>query len=76
AAFKIGANDPAITVTWNNDATRKDETAAKQMALQEINAGVKNKWEYRKDFYGEDEAQAKANTPEEPAAADPFNFGA
>lgn len=76
AAFKIGANDPTITVTWNNDATRKDETAAKQMALQEINAGVKNKWEYRKDFYGEDEAQAKANTPEEPAAADPFNFGA
>lgn len=76
AAYGLGANDAEITVTWNNDATRKDETAAKQMALQEISAGVKNKWEYRKDFFGEDEARAKANTPEEPAAADPFNFGA
>lgn len=76
AAYGLGANNAEITVTWNNDATRKDETAAKQMALQEISAGVKSKWEYRKDFYGEDEAQAKANTPEEPAAAGPFNFGA
>ena len=76
AAYRTGTNDAEITVTWNNDATRKDETAAKQMALQEINAGVKNKWEYRKDFFGEDEAQAKANTPEEPVAADPFGFGA
>lgn len=76
AAYGLGANDAEITVTWNNDATRKDETAARQMALQEISAGVKNKWEYRKDFYGETEVQAKANTPEEPTAADPFNFGA
>lgn len=76
SAYGLGANNSKITVTWNNDATRKDETAAKQMALQEINAGVKNKWEYRRDFYGEDEAQAKANAPVEAAAADPFNFGA
>ncbi len=75
AAYGIGANNAEIKVTWNNDATRKDETAAKQMALQEISVGVKNKWEYRKDFFGEDEVQAKANTPEEPLAADPFNFG-
>lgn len=75
AAYQLGANIAEIKVTWNNDATRKDETAAKQMALQEINAGVKAKWEYRKDFYGEEEAEAKANTPEEPLAADPFNFG-
>nr|DAU05653.1 MAG TPA: portal protein [Caudoviricetes sp.] len=76
AAYRIGANNAEIKITWNNDATRKDETAAKQIALQEISAGVKNKWEYRKDFYGEDEAQAKANTPEEAISADPFNFGA
>jgi hypothetical protein len=63
-------------VTWNDDETRKDITAAKQLAMQEINTGVKNKWEYRRDFYGEDEAEAKANTPEEPIAPDPFNFGA
>lgn len=76
AAYGIGANNANIKVIWNNDATRKDETAAKQMALQEISAGVKNKWEYRWDFYGEDENTAKANVPEEPAVADPFNFGA
>ena len=46
------------------------------MALQEISAGVKNRWEYRRDFYGEDEAQSKANTPAEPALADPFDLGA
>jgi A118 family predicted phage portal protein len=76
AAYGIGANNAEIKVTWNNDATRKDETAAKQMALQEISAGVKNKWEYRKDFYGEDEVAAKTNVPEEPIAPDPFSFGA
>ena len=76
AAYGLGANNDRITITWNEDMTRKDLQAAKQMALQEINAGVKNKWEYRKDFYGEDENTAKANTPEETAAADPFNFGA
>ncbi len=76
AAYGLGANNAEIKVTWNNDATRKDEGAAKQMALQEINTGVKNKWEYRKDFFGEDEATARANTPEEPVAADPFSFGA
>lgn len=51
-------------------------TAAKTMAINEINAGIKNKWEYRRDFYGEDEQTAKANTPEEPIAENPFNFGA
>ncbi|MGP1603328.1 MAG: phage portal protein [Treponema sp.] len=76
AAYKLGANNAKITITWNEDATRKDMTAAKQLAMQEINTGVKNKWEYRRDFYGEDEAAAKANVPEEPAAPDPFNFGA
>ena len=76
AAFKLGANDAKITITWNDDQTRKDITAAKQMAIQEITTGVKNKWEYRRDFYGEDEATAKANTPEDIPPADPFNFGA
>jgi hypothetical protein len=47
---------------------------AKQTALQEISAGVLNKWEYRRDFMGEDEATAKANVPLEPAAASPFDL--
>lgn len=62
------------TIKWNDDKTRKDIQQAKQTALQEISAGVLNKWEYRRDFYGEDEAAAKANVPPEPAAASPFDL--
>lgn len=76
AAYKLGANNSRIRVVWNDDQTRKDVSAAKTMAITEINAGVRNKWEYRWDFYGEDENTAKANVPEEPAVADLFNFGA
>ena len=47
---------------------------AKQTAMQEISAGVLNKWEYRRDFYGEDEATAKENVPPEPVAAEPFGL--
>ena len=75
-AYGLGKYDSEITIKWNDDETRKDITAAKQVALQEISAGVKNKWEYRKEFYGEDEATAKANTPEEPVYDNPFSMGA
>lgn len=74
AAYQLGPNDAEIIITWNDDETRKDVTAAKQLALQEVQAGVKSKWEYRRDFYGEDEATAKANTPEDPIASGPFGF--
>ena len=76
AAYGIGQNDATITVTWNDDQTRKDMSQAKLLAINEINAGIKSKWEYRHDFYGEDEATAKANVPIPEAAPDPFNFGA
>jgi A118 family predicted phage portal protein len=62
------------TIKWNDDQTRKDIQQAKQTALQEISAGVLNKWEYRRDFYGEDEATAKANVPPEPELAAPFGL--
>ncbi|WP_315602454.1 phage portal protein [Treponema socranskii] len=75
AAYGIGQNDATITVTWNDDQTRKDMSQAKLLAINEINAGIKSKWEYRHDFYGEDEATAKANVPIPEAAPDPFNFG-
>ena len=76
AAYKLGTNNSDIQIVWNDDATRKDMTAAKNMALQEISQGVKNKWEYRRDFMGEDEETAKANVPEEPEPANPFGvFG-
>ena len=74
-AYKLGANTSKIKVTWNDDQTRKDVSAAKMMALNEVNTGVRNKWEYRRDFFGEDEEQAKANTPVM-EAPDAFNFGA
>ena len=64
AAYGIGQNDATITVTWNDDQTRKDMSQAKLLAINEIN-----------DFYGEDEATAKANVPIPEAAPDPFNFG-
>lgn len=76
AAYGLGTGSSKITVTWNDDQTRKDMTAAKTMAMQEISAGVRSEWEYRRDFFGEDEAAAKANTPEKAAAPDMFNFGA
>ena len=77
SAYGLGANDATIEIKWNDDKTRKDITAAKQMALQEIAQGVRAPWEYRRDFMGEDEATAKANTPQQTAAPnidDVFNF--
>ena len=75
SAYKLGANNSEIKVTWNDDQTRKDVSAAKVMAINEVNAGIRNKWEYRRDFFGEDEAQAKANTPAMDVAPEPFGFG-
>ena len=78
-AYKIkGAptqNDKELySIKWNDDQTRKDITQAKQLAMQEISAGVLNKWEYRRDFYGEDENTAKALVPPEPTIAAPFGL--
>ena len=71
-----GNEDELYIIKWNDDQTRKDITQAKQMAMQEINTGVLNKWEYRRDFFGEDEATAKANVPPiEYAAPSPFDMG-
>lgn len=64
-AYGLGENNANITITWNDDTTRKDIVTAKTMALNEINAGVRNKWEYRKEFFNEDENTAKQNVPEE-----------
>ena len=66
--------DDLYIIKWNDDQTRKDIIQSKQIAMQEINAGVLNKWEYRRDFYNEDEATAKANVPPEPELAAPFGL--
>ena len=68
------ASEELYTIKWCDDQTRKDIVQAKQIAMQEISAGVLNKWEYRRDFMGEDEATAKANVPPEPIAASPFGL--
>ncbi len=81
AAYKI-PEAPAVnhkteelyTISWNDDQTRKDIVQSKQIAMQEISAGVMNKWEYREKFYNEDEETAKALVPPEPAAASPFGL--
>lgn len=70
----VASADDLLVIKWNDDQTRKDIQQAKQTAMQEISAGVKNKWEYRRDFYGEDEATAKANVPPEPIASSPFGL--
>lgn len=68
------ASEDLYTIKWCDDQTRKDVIQAKQIAMQEISAGVLNKWEYRRDFMGEDEETAKANVPPEPIAAEPFGL--
>lgn len=67
-------SEELYTIKWCDDQTRKDIVQAKQIAMQEISAGVLNKWEYRRDFMGEDEETAKANVPPEPIAAEPFGL--
>ena len=74
AAYGLGSNDSHITITWNDDATRKDIMQAKQQEIQEINAGIRDKWEYRRDFFGEDELTARANVPIEPVQSSPFDL--
>lgn len=77
AAYGLGNNNSNIEVAWNDEMTRKDITAAKTMAINEVNAGIRNKWEYRQEFFNEDEATAKANVPEETQADfTPGFFGA
>lgn len=64
--------DDEIEITFN-DTLRKDPVQMKQEAMQEINAGILNPWEYRMKFFNEDEELAKLNTPEK--SFDNFTMG-
>jgi A118 family predicted phage portal protein len=55
--------DPEVTVKFN-DMIRKDPLQMKQIAMQEVSAGIKDRYEYRMEFFGEDEETARLNTPE------------
>ena len=65
------STEPEITVNFD-DSIIEDVGAEKQRFLQEIRDGVRQKWEYRVKFFGEDETTAKSMIEEE--EPDPFGF--
>lgn len=64
SAYGLGSNDCSILIEWD-DMIRKDPTEQKQIAMQEVNAGIMSKAEYRMKFYGEDEQVALENVPKQ-----------
>lgn len=61
-AGMLGASAQDVTVNFD-DSIIEDTGAEKDRFLQEIRDGVRQKWEYRVKFFGEDEQTAKAMTP-------------
>jgi A118 family predicted phage portal protein len=54
-----------VNVTVNyDDSIIEDTGARKGQMLAEVQAGIANKWEYRMEFYGEDEETAKGKEPQ------------
>jgi A118 family predicted phage portal protein len=61
----LSGYDKEVNVTVNyDDSIIEDTGARKGQMLAEVQAGIANKWEYRMEFYGEDEEQAKEKTPQ------------
>lgn len=58
-----------------DDSIIEDVGAEKLRFLQEIRDGVRQKWEYRVKFFGEDEATAKSMVQEEPGEEALMGFG-
>ena len=63
-AGMLGASAQDVTVNFD-DSIIEDTGAEKDRFLQEIRDGVRQKWEYRVKFFGEDEQTAKAMTAQE-----------
>ena len=59
--------DPTKISVNFDDSIIEDESAEKMRFMQEISSGVRQKYEYRMKFFGEDEATAKAMTAEDDA---------
>lgn len=68
----LGAADGGEIAVSFDDSIIEDVGAEKQRFLQEIRDGVRQKWEYRVRFYGEDEAKAKSMVENDPAAGGLF----
>lgn len=64
----------SITVIFD-DSIITDKEAERMRFLREIQDGVRQKWEYRKEFFGESEEEAKAMCPEPAPITDRFSFG-
>lgn len=62
-------NENAEVKITIDDSIFIDTDKKKEMMQKEIAAGISQPWEYREEFYGEDENEAKSNT-EKPT----FNF--
>lgn len=60
-AGMLGTSAQDVTVNFD-DSIIEDTGAEKDRFLQEIRDGVRQKWEYRVKFFGEDEQTAKAMT--------------
>lgn len=70
-AGMLGANAQDVTVNFD-DSIIEDTGAEKDRFLQEIRDGVRQKWEYRVKFFGEDEQTAKAMTAKASTEEDPL----
>ena len=70
-AGMLGASAQDVTVNFD-DSIIEDTGAEKDRFLQEIRDGVRQKWEYRVKFFGEDEQTAKAMTAKESTEEDPL----
>lgn len=67
----ISGLDPDVRITIQFDDTMfSDEEAERLRMLQEISAGILQKWEYRVRYYGEDEETAREMTGETQNPAD------
>jgi A118 family predicted phage portal protein len=74
-AYLSGINTkPEISVNFD-DSIIEDSNTEKMRFLQEVRDGVRQKWEYRKKWYGEDEETAKKMISEGQPDGDPFGFG-
>lgn len=63
-----------VRVQWD-DSIITDTAADKAQDMAEVGAGLMAAWEYRKKWYGEDEATAKANDPGAAQAFDAAELG-
>lgn len=63
-----------LQFVWD-DSLVVDSEVERQRDLDEISAGIRNKWEYRVKWYGEDEATAKAMVVKEQNPDQIMGFG-